>query len=127
MGLKYNKNLVKNAQTLRKNMTDEEKRLWYNFLKKLPFPVNRQKNIGNYIVDFYIASKKTVIELDGSQHLSEEHEKADKIRDTELKKLGLRVLRYTNDDIKKNFFEVCCELAEAFELSIDVSSILADE
>ena len=127
MGLKYNKNLVKNAQTLRKNMTDEEKRLWYNFLKKLPFPVNRQKNIGNYIVDFYIASKKTVIELDGSQHLSEEHEKADKIRDTELKKLGLRVLRYTNDDIKKHFFEVCCELAEAFELSIDVSSILADE
>ena len=127
MSLKYNKKLVKNAQTLRKNMTDEEKRLWYNFLKKLPFPVNRQKNIGNYIVDFYIASKKTVIELDGSQHLEEEHENADKLRDAELRKLGLRVLRYTNDDIKKHFYEACCELAEAFELSIDVSEILSDE
>ena len=127
MSLKYNKKLVKNAQTLRKNMTDEEKRLWYNFLKKLPFPVNRQKNIGNYIVDFYIASKKTVIELDGSQHLEEEHENADKLRDAELRKLGLRVLRYTNDDIKKHFYEVCCELAEAFELSIGVSEILSDE
>ena len=127
MSLKYNKKLVKNAQTLRKNMTDEEKRLWYNFLKKLPFPVNRQKNIGNFIVDFYIASKKTVIELDGSQHFEEEHENADKLRDAELRKLGLRVLRYTNDDIKKHFYEVCCELAEAFELSIGVSEILSDE
>ncbi len=126
MGLKYNKKLVKNAQTLRKNMTDGEKRLWYNFLKKLPITVNRQKNIGNYIVDFYIASKKLVIELDGSQHLSEEHERADKLRDEELNKLGLRVLRYTNDDIKKYFYEVCCEIAKTADLDLEVEKILAE-
>lgn len=127
MSLKYNKKLVKNAQILRKNMTDEEKHLWYDFLKKLPFPVNRQKNIGNYIVDFYIASKKIVIELDGSQHFEEEHEKADKIRDAELGKLGLRVIRYTNDDIKKHFYEVCVELTEICGLESDLSAVLADE
>ena len=112
MSIAHNKKLVKNAQTLRKNMTDEEKHLWYDFLKKLPFTVNRQKNIGNYIVDFYIHSKNVVIELDGSQHFEEEHEKTDKKRDAELNKLGLRVIRYTNDDIKKHFYDVCTELAE---------------
>ena len=100
-------------------MTDEEKHLWYDFLKKLPFTVNRQKNIGNYIVDFYINSKNVVIELDGSQHLSEEHEKSDKKRDGELNKLGLRVIRYTNDDIKKHFYEVCTELSEIFGINIE--------
>ncbi|MBQ9768584.1 MAG: endonuclease domain-containing protein [Clostridia bacterium] len=119
MSIAHNKKLVKNAQTLRKNMTDEEKHLWYDFLKKLPFTVNRQKNIGNYIVDFYIHSKGIVIELDGSQHFEEEHEKSDKKRDTELNKLGLRVIRYTNDDIKKHFYDICTELAEIFDINID--------
>ncbi len=59
MEYKYNKNLVSNAQELRKNMTPEEKKLWYRFLKRLPVTVNRQKNIGNYIVDFYIAQKNS--------------------------------------------------------------------
>ena len=119
MSMAHNKKLVKNAQTLRKNMTDEEKHLWYDFLKKLPFTVNRQKNIGNYIVDFYIHSKGIVIELDGSQHLSEEHEISDKKRDAELNKLGFRVIRYTNDDIKKHFYEVCTELSEIFGINIE--------
>ena len=63
-----NSALTNNAKLLRKNMTKEERRLWYDFLKTLPVTVNRQKVIGNCIVDFYIASFKTVIELDGSQH-----------------------------------------------------------
>ena len=117
MSIAHNKKLIKNAQTLRKNMTDEEKRLWYDFLKKLPFTVNQQKNIGNYIVDFYIHSKGIVIELDGSQHLSEEYEISDKKRDAELNKLGIRVIRYTNDDIKKHFYEVCTELSEIFGIN----------
>ena len=117
MSIAHNKKLVKNAQTLRKNMTDEEKHLWYDFLKKLPFTVNRQKNIGNYIVDFYINSKNVVIELDGSQHLSEEQEKSDKKRDAELNKLGLRVIRYTNDDVKKHFYDICTELSEIFGIN----------
>ena len=103
MGYKYNKKLVPNAQQLRKNMTREEKRLWYDFLKRLPMTVNRQKNIGNFIVDFYIAEKRIVIEIDGSQHNEEENLKADKKRDEELYKLGITVIRYSNTDINKRF------------------------
>ena len=106
-------------------MTDEEKRLWYDFLKKLPFTVNQQKNIGNYIVDFYIHSKGIVIELDGSQHLSEEYEISDKKRDAELNKLGIRVIRYTNDDIKKHFYEACSEPPEIFGINTQIIEIEA--
>ena len=71
----YNKKLVSNARALRNNMSDEENQLWYDFLKKLPLTVNRQKNIGNYIVDFFIASKRIVIEIDGIQHKIPENKK----------------------------------------------------
>jgi very-short-patch-repair endonuclease len=119
MSLKYNKNLVKNAQLLRKNMTKEEKHLWYDFLKKLPITVNRQKNIGNFIVDFFIASKNIVIELDGSQHFEDENKKQDFLRDAELAKLGIRVLRYQNIDINKHFYSVCAEIAKILEINIE--------
>ena len=97
----YDKNLTHLSQRLRKEMTKEEKHLWYDFLKKLPITVNRQKIIGGFIVDFFIAEKRIVIEIDGSQHYEEEHSKADKERDSELFALGITVLRYTNSDINK--------------------------
>ena len=99
----YNKKLVSNARTLRKNMTPEEKHLWYDFLKRLPLNVRRQHNIGDYIVDFYIAEKKIVIELDGRQHLMREHQEADAERDAALATWGITVLRYSNNSIRKNF------------------------
>ena len=99
----YNKSLVSNARTLRKNMTPEEKHLWYDFLKRLPYNVRRQHNIENYIVDFYIAEKKIVIEVDGVQHLSSEHKEADEQRDAVLSSWGIVVLRYSNDSIRNNF------------------------
>ena len=103
----YNKALVRNAQTLRKNMTSEEKHLWYDFLKRLPVKVHRQYNIGNYIVDFYIPQKQLVIEVDGIQHLTEEHKEKDQTRDEFLKGQGLRVLRFPNESIRKSFTDVC--------------------
>ena len=115
----YNKKLVSNAKVLRKNMTPEEKRLWYDFLSKLPLTVNRQKNIGNYIVDFFIAEKRVVIEIDGSQHNVLENEEKDKRRDAELNALGIKVLRYTNISINKNFFVVCEDILEHLELSAE--------
>ena len=69
--------------------------------------VHRQKVIGNYIVDFYIASKQIVIELDGSQHYQDEGKAADQLRDTELEALGLTVLRYSNADVNQRFDSVC--------------------
>ena len=106
MQQKHNPNLTQIAKKLRKNMTDEEKHLWYDFLKKLSFPVKRQKVIGPYIVDFYISSKRTVIELDGIQHGREEQHDSDKVRDSELEKLGVKVLRYSNLQINNSFDEV---------------------
>ena len=113
---KYNKSLVANARTLRKNMTKEEKHLWYDFLKRLPFTVNRQKNIGDFIVDFFIAEKRVVIEIDGAQHFEPNNKNADKRRDDELLKLGITVLRYSNYEINNNFEAVCNDILNRLSL-----------
>ncbi len=102
-----NKKLTPNAQDLRKNMTKEERHLWYDFLKGLPITVNRQKVIESYIVDFYIASCKIAIELDGSQHYDNDKMEEDRKRSEFLNSLGIKVLRYSNLDIKKRFDGVC--------------------
>ena len=91
-------------------MTPEEKHLWYDFLKKLPITVNRQKNIGNYIVDFFIAKNRIVIELDGQGHGFEENIVKDKNRDEDFSNLGITVLRYTNEDISHRFNSVCQDI-----------------
>ncbi len=105
-----NPQLRKNAQKLRREMTKEERRLWYDFLKQLPLTVNRQKVIGRYIVDFYCASAKLVIELDGSQHYESEGTASDQERDYALNQLGITVVRYSNSDINRNFDGVCADL-----------------
>ncbi len=114
----YNKKYVSNARALRKNMTPEEKHLWYNFLKKLPFNVRRQHNIENYIVDFYIAEKKIVIEVEGRQHLLPEHKEADRQRDIALASWGITVLRYSNDNIRNNFTLVEKDILKKLELTV---------
>ena len=115
----YNKDLVSNAQALRKNMTPEEKHLWYDFLKRLPMKAHRQYNIGNYIVDFYIPQKQLVIEIDGIQHLTEEHKEKDQIRDKFLEGQGLRVLRFPNESIRKNFAGVCQVILNCIEVKFE--------
>ena len=102
-----NSKLTGNAKQLRKNMTKGERHLWYDFLKTLSLTVNRQKVIGNYIVDFYIASAKIVIELDGSQHYEDKGKENDEMRDKYLNSLGITVLRYSNLDVCQRFNSVC--------------------
>ena len=114
----YNKKLLKNSQELRKNMTPEEKHLWYDFLKRLPISVKRQVIIENYIVDFYIPSRKIVIELDGIQHEISEHKERDYLRDETLAKHGITVLRYPNHSVKFYFHIVAEEILEKLGLSI---------
>ena len=113
----YNKSLIENARTLRKNMTPEEKRLWYDFLKRLPFNVRRQHNIENYIVDFYIAARKVVIEVDGIQHLARDNKELDNQRDAVLASWGITVLRYSNESIRKNFHNVVADILKKLGLS----------
>jgi very-short-patch-repair endonuclease len=115
----YNKDLVSNAQALRKNMTPEEKHLWYDLLRRLPMKAHRQYNIGNYIVDFYIPQKRLVIEIDGIQHLAEEHKEKDQIRDKFLEGQGLWVLRFPNESIRKNFADVCQVILSHIEVKFE--------
>ena len=118
MSYKYKRELVENARELRKNMTKEEKHLWLDFLKKLPITVSSQKNIENYIVDFFIASKKIAIEIDGSQHKMAEMQESDNKRDKKLNELGIKVLRYDNSDINKNFNAVCEDILKNIGLEV---------
>ena len=113
----YNKGLVSNAQELRKNMTPEEKHLWYDFLKRLPLTVHRQHNMEGYIVDFYIAEKKIVVEVDGRQHLLPEHKAADEKRDACLASWGFSVLRYSNDSVRNYFTAVAQDILQKLNLS----------
>ncbi len=103
----HNKRLSPNARSLRKKMTKEERHLWYDFLKLLPYTVHRQKVIGKYIVDFYIACAKIIIEIDGTQHYEDKGRQNDQIRDAYFKKQGFTILRYSNRDINTRFREVC--------------------
>jgi len=105
-----NKQLTSNSQNLRRNMTKEEKHLWYDFLKQLSITFHRQKVIDKYIVDFYCASQKLVIELDGSQHYETQGKESDKKRDSDLNVCGIKVLRFSNYDINNNFEAVCEEI-----------------
>ena len=107
-----NKKLTGISKILRKNMTPEEKHLWYDFLKALPYTVNRQKVIGAYVIDFYCAASKTAIEIDGSQHYEPRGKYEDGIRDEYLKNLGITVLRYSNIDIHQNFDSVCADILQ---------------
>ena len=115
----YNKKLVTNAQELRRNMTAGERHLWYDFLKRLPVPVKRQKNIGNCILDFYIPSAKLAIEIDGRQHKLAENREDDRIRDEFLNSLGIMVVRYTNDDIRNRFQAVAKDILNRLGLGYE--------
>ena len=110
----HNKENVPFAKELRKNMTKEEKHLWYDYLKpyRQTFGVafTRQKIIGNYIVDFYCPKAKLVIELDGSQHYEEDALFYDAQRTEYLNQHGIVVLRYTNREIHTRFKEVCDDI-----------------
>ncbi len=95
------------ARRLRRDMTPHERKLWYLFLRKYPIKVYKQRIIGRFIVDFYCAPAKLVIELDGSQHYESQGLSYDSERSDFLKSLGLEVLRFSNHEIDKNFHDVC--------------------
>ena len=124
MSYSYNEKNVQIAQILRKRMTDEEKKLWYHFLKALPVNVHRQKNIGEYIVDFYIAEKQIVIELDGSQHYTPVNRKKDSIRDEYLRSLGITVLRYSNNTVNNSFYTVCHSILKHLDMDTEETMIV---
>ena len=110
MNIPKNNNLLENARKLRADMTPQERKLWYLFLKSYPVKVYKQRIVGPYIVDFYCASAKLIIEIDGSQHYDEDVQKKDAERTAYLNGLGLRVIRYSNADINCRFDQVCQQI-----------------
>ena len=107
-----NAKLTNISKALRRQMTKEEKHLWYDFLKLLPTTCHRQKIIDCFVVDFYCAEARLVIEIDGSGHHTAEARQADDRRDAKLKGMGYTVLRYSNTDIQKKFDAVCADILQ---------------
>lgn len=118
MDRKHNPRLTQNAKMLRKNMTPEERHLWYEFLNTYPVRFLRQKVIDNYIVDFYCHKARLIIELDGSQHYTDEGIKNDEERTECFEKRGLNVIRIPNNEIKNNFDGVCEYIDKAVKEAI---------
>ena len=115
MSREYNKTIIPRAKELRKNMTPQEKQIWYDFLAKYPVRFQRQKTIGNFIADFYCAKAKLVIEIDRSQHYTEDGIAYDTERTSILKDIGISVIRFSNLEIENNFDNVCRMIDEAVE------------
>ena len=107
MQSKYNKQLIPLAKQLRKEMTKEERHLWYDFLRTHPARFSRQKVLGKYIADFYSAQGKLIIELDGSQHYEDSNIAKDAERTAFLEGYGLKIIRIPNNEVSSNFRGVC--------------------
>lgn len=123
MDRKHNSRLVPVARSLRKGMTKEERHLWYDYLRKYPVHFYRQRVIGNYIVDFYCAQARLVIELDGSQHYEDYGVAYDEKRTEFLQSYGLQVIRIPNNEVNRNFSGVCEHIDRIVNEAMKVSSV----
>lgn len=118
MRSKHNKQLVPLAKQLRREMTKEERHLWYDFLRSYPIRFSRQKILGQFIADFYSAEAKLVVELDGSQHYEEGNAQKDAERTAFLENYGLKVIRIPNNEVNRNFSGVCAYIDAAVKQSL---------
>jgi len=107
MSLDYNGKNISLAKNLRKNATPQEKHLWYDYLSKYEIRFQRQKAIDNFIADFYCHKARLIIEIDGSQHYTQEGRERDDFRTEILEGYDLKVIRFTNLQIDTNFRGVC--------------------
>ena len=105
--IKKNNLLLDTARELRQTITKQEKHLWYDFLRYYPVKIYKQRIIDSFIVDFYCAKAKLVIEIDGAQHYTPQGENHDRLRTEALQKYGLKVLRFSNNDVDSRFDYVC--------------------
>ena len=117
--IKKNNDLLRIAKILRRNMTRQEKHLWYDFLQHYPVKIYKQRIIDDFIVDFYCHQARLVIELDGSQHYTLDGKSYDEIRTEVLERYGLYVLRFSNRDVDGNFDGVCYMIDKMIKERID--------
>ena len=113
---------LEKARKLRREMTPHERKLWYLFLRKYPVKIYKQRIIDRFIVDFYCASAKLIIEVDGSQHYEEQGQAYDMDRSAILESYGLKVIRYSNREIDREFPAVCEQIDQIIkERTLSVS------
>jgi very-short-patch-repair endonuclease len=112
-------NIFEKASALRKNMTPAEKILWNELRNRKIFKVKfrRQHPIDIFIVDFYCHEYKLAIELDGEIHLQKKVMEHDDGRSHDLEKLGIIILRFTNNQIYNNISNVKNDILKAISLS----------
>ncbi len=115
--LPYNPLLVDRAKEMRRYPTLAEKKLWQNYLKVFPYRVLRQRPIEHFIVDFYCAALKLVIEVDGDSHFSDEAMEYDTERTPVLEGYGLKVLHFTNEEVMRQFDAVCQKIQDEIPLN----------
>jgi very-short-patch-repair endonuclease len=111
----YRRTLKSRAQSLRRDPTPAERKLWFEFLRDLPVRFSRQKPLGHYIADFYCASRRLVIEVDGDSHFTDRGAAYDSSRTASLEARGIRVIRTTNLEVMDQFEGVCQRITEALE------------
>ena len=114
----FNTRNLNKAKRLRREMTKQERHLWYDFLKDYPVHFYRQRPIDGYIVDFFCFDASLVIELDGEQHGEPEALEYDRIRTEQLKSYGLTVLRFANGDVDRGFEGVCLAIHETVKTQL---------
>jgi very-short-patch-repair endonuclease len=105
--IKKNNDLLYFAKILRRNMTNQEKHLWYDYLQHYPIKIYKQRIIDSYIADFYCHKAKLVIEIDGSQHYTKEGKSYDNVRSKVFEQYNIKTIRFSNRDIESNFEGVC--------------------
>ncbi|MGF1489433.1 MAG: endonuclease domain-containing protein [Prochloraceae cyanobacterium] len=115
--LPYQRHLIEKARSMRKNPTFAEKKLWQNYLRNLPIRILRQRPIDRFIVDFYCASYKIAIEVDGKQHYTKEGLAYDAERSAILSGYGIKIIRFTNQEVINNFDAVCEQIDNIFNLN----------
>ena len=113
----YRRKLTARSRALRRQPTPAETKLWFDFLRRCPAKFSRQKPLGGCIADFYCASRRLVVEIDGDSHFTTAGEKHDAVRDASLERNGLRLVRFTNEDVMQRFEAVCLEIAAVLENS----------
>jgi very-short-patch-repair endonuclease len=111
----YRLRLTQRSRALRADPTPAEKKLWFEFLRDLPEKFTRQKPLGCYVADFYCASRKLAVEIDGDSHFTAVGVTHDAARDVSLMNSGVKLIRFTNEDVMQRFEAVCLEIAAVLE------------
>ena len=124
--VKKNNSLLDFARILRRNMTPQEKHLWYDYLRGYPIKVYKQRIIDNFIADFYCHKARLVIELDGSQHYTIEGKSYDEARTEVLQRYGLTVIRFLNRDVDNNIEGVCYMIDKAIKENLSSQTALPE-